>query len=69
MMKADDFRSIDLQDLDARIQEMRKQLFNLRMQLHSSQLSNTNRIREMRRDISRALTVKRELISQAGNQS
>ncbi|RJP24527.1 MAG: 50S ribosomal protein L29 [Candidatus Omnitrophota bacterium] len=68
-MKADDFRSIDLQDLDARIQEMRKQLFNLRMQLHSSQLSNTNRIREMRRDISRALTVKRELISQAGNQS
>ena len=60
MMKADDFRSLSLEELDVRIAEMRKQLFNFRMQLHSSQLSNTNKIRDAKRDIARAMTVQNE---------
>ncbi len=68
-MKADDFRSLSIPELDARVSELRKELFNFRMQLHSNQLSNVNRIRETRRDISRALTVRQELVSQTEGQS
>ncbi len=68
-MRADDFRSLSLEELDIRLHEMRRQLFNLRMQLHTSQLVNTNKIREARRDIARALTVKEEKSSEAGGQS
>ncbi|MGC9326447.1 MAG: 50S ribosomal protein L29, partial [Candidatus Hinthialibacter sp.] len=49
-MNADDFRSLNIQELDARIGDLRKELFNLRMQLHSNQLSNSNKIRDTRRD-------------------
>lgn len=67
-MKADDFRSLSQAELDVRIEDMRKQLFNLRMQLHSNQLTNTNKIRDIKSDIARALTVKGQMqISQAGN--
>ena len=68
-MNADDFRSLSIQELDARISDMKKELFNFRMQLHSNQLSNVNRIRETRRDIARATTVRNELKSQAEEQS
>ncbi len=68
-MKADDFRSLSVEELDIRIQEMKRQLFNLRMQLHSSQLANTNKIRDARRDIARALTVRNEITLQAGKES
>lgn len=68
-MNADDFRSLSVTELDARIADMRKDLFNFRMQLHSNQLSNVNRIRETRRDIARAMTVKKELLSKSEEQS
>ena len=69
-MKADDFRSLSLKDLNTRIEEMRRQLFNLHMQLHSNQLTNSNRIRATRRDIARALTIRKELVAQVdGEQS
>ena len=68
-MKADDFRALSVEDVDLRIADMQKQLFNLRMQLHSSQLANTNKIRNMRKDIARAITVRRELGSQTGSVS
>jgi len=67
-MKAEDFRSLTQAELDLRVEDMRKQLFNLRMQLHSNQLSNTNKIRDLKSDIARALTVRGHMqISQAGN--
>jgi len=68
-MKADDFRALSLQELDGRIADMQKQLFNLHMQLHSSQLSNTNKLRDMRRDIAKAWTVRQELDSKAGSET
>ena len=68
-MKADDFRSLAIPDIDARIADMKKELFNLRMQLHSNQLSNANKIRNTRRDIARARTVRQQLTSQAEEQS
>ncbi len=68
-MKADDFRSLSVPELLVRIEEMKKQLFNYRMQLHSNQLNNTNTIRETRHDIARAMTVRHELESQTEEQS
>lgn len=68
-MKADDFRTLAIPELDARIEDMKKDLFNLRMQLHSNQLTNVNKIRNTRRDIARARSVRNELQSQAEEQS
>ncbi len=68
-MKADEFRSLSVPDLKVRIEEMKKKLFNYRMQLHSNQLNNTNKIRETRNDIARAMTVRHELESQTEEQS
>lgn len=68
-MNADDFRSLSLEELNGRIGDMKKELFNLRMQLHSNQLSNTNKIRGVKRDIARALTVRKEKEVQAEVQS
>lgn len=62
---ADDFRSLSLEDLDTRLFEMKKQLFNMRMQLHSNQLTNTNEINATKKDIARALTVRGEKLREA----
>lgn len=67
-MKADDFRSLTAEELDAKLVDMRKQLFNMRMQIQSNQLSNSNQIRDTRRDIARALTVKQELAAQVAGE-
>lgn len=66
-MKADDFRSLSVVELDAKVMDMRKHLFNMKVQLQSNQLSNSNQIRDTKRDIARALTVRIELV--AGDQS
>lgn len=63
-MHADDFRSLTVEELEVRVQELKKQLFTNRMHLHSNQLTNTNQIRSMRRDIARAETVRTEKLSQ-----
>ncbi len=66
-MKADDFRSLSLEELDAKVQDMRKQVFNMKVQLQSNQLTNANQIRDTKRDIARALTVRFELTAQESN--
>ena len=69
-MKAEDFQALSLEELNARIEDMHKDLFNMRMQLHSNQLTNTNKIRTTKQDIARAMTIKRQKemqISEAGN--
>lgn len=67
-MKADDFRSLTAEELEAKLADMRKQLFNMRMQIQSNQLSNSNQIRDTRRDIARALTIQQELAAQAAGE-
>ncbi|MBZ0257053.1 50S ribosomal protein L29 [bacterium] len=62
---ADDFRSLSLDELNTRIFEMKKQMFNLRMQLHSNQLTNTNELNVTRKDIARAETVLGEKMREA----
>ena len=61
MMKASKIREMSAPELEAKIAELKKDLFNLRLQHATNQLDNTNKISEVKRDIARVNTVLREL--------
>ncbi|MCC7251408.1 50S ribosomal protein L29 [Hyphomicrobium sp.] len=56
-MKASDLRSLTLDQLDDQLAKLKKEQFNLRFQKASGQLENTSRVRQVRRDIARVLTL------------
>ncbi len=60
MAKASDLAVLDPTELRARLDESRKELFNLRFQLATGQLDNPARLGHVRRDVARVLTVLRE---------
>ncbi len=60
-MKASKIREMSATELEAKIAELKKDLFNLRLQQATNQLDNTNKISEVKRDIARVNTVLREL--------
>ena len=45
---------------EARLRELQEELFRLRFQFATRQLTNTARIRQVRRDIARAKTLQRQ---------
>ncbi len=59
-MFASEIREFTTEDLQYRLQETRRELFNLRQQWYSGSLQDNNRIRAVRKDIARMLTVLRE---------
>ena len=61
-MKASELRELSGEQLDDRLRELREELFNLRFQYATRQLTNTARIREVRRDIARVLTRQHESV-------
>lgn len=56
-MKAKDLVELGDDELAQRLKQSREELFNLRFQHAAGQLENTSRLREVRRDIARILTV------------
>ena len=60
MMKASEIRALTAEELSAKLGELKKDLFNLRLQLATNQLDNTNKINEVKHDIARINTVIRE---------
>jgi large subunit ribosomal protein L29 len=56
-MKAAEFRDMSLDQLDDQLLKLKKEQFNLRFQAASGQLENTARVREVRRDIARVMTM------------
>lgn len=60
MMKASEIRALSAEELAAKLGDLKKDLFNLRLQLATNQLENTNKITEVKRDIARVNTVIRE---------
>lgn len=56
-MKASDIRSQTPDQLKDQLSDLKKEAFNLRFQKASGQLENTNRQRQVRRDIARIMTV------------
>ena len=56
-MKAADVRAMTLDQLDDEVVKLKKEQFNLRFQRATGQLENTSRVRVIRRDIARMLTI------------
>ena len=56
-MKISEIREMTSEQLDAKLKELKEELFNLRFQLAINQLENTNRIGEVNKDIARVMTV------------
>ncbi len=59
-MKAEEFRDMSLDQLDDQLVKLKKEQFNLRFQRASGQLENTARVRQVRRDIARLMTIARQ---------
>ena len=59
-MKADEIRALTSEEIRQRLEEAYNELFNLRFQHSIAQLKNTNRIKEVKRDIARMKTILRE---------
>ena len=57
---ADELRELPDDELTARIDSAKEELFNLRFQLATGQLDTPARIREVRHDVARIHTVLRE---------
>ena len=57
IMKASEFRDMTIDQLDDQLSKLKKEQFNMRFQRASGQLENTARIRQVRRDIARLMTV------------
>lgn len=60
-MKAIEIRELSESELETRISEAKKTLFNLKFQKASGQLDNPMKIRNLKRDIAKIETVAREL--------
>lgn len=60
MMKANEIRELSAEELAVKLGDLKKDLFNLRLQLATNQLDNTNKINEVKHDIARVNTVIRE---------
>jgi len=56
-MKASEIRQKSANELRDLLIDLRKQQFDLRMQLGTGQLTEPNRLRQVRRDIARVKTV------------
>jgi large subunit ribosomal protein L29 len=56
-MKIEDLRTKTRDQLRAELAALKKEAFNLRFRKASAQLENTARVRQVRRDIARILTL------------
>jgi large subunit ribosomal protein L29 len=50
-------RELDVEELQQRVAQTRRELFNLRFQHATGQLENTGQLKEVRKNIARLLTV------------
>lgn len=59
-MRASELRDLGRAELDEKLDELKAELFNLRFQNATGQLDNPRRLGEVRKDIARVKTVRRE---------
>jgi large subunit ribosomal protein L29 len=59
MPSAAEIRELDDEELENRLLEARRELFNLRFQAATGRLDNNARVTQVRKDIARLLTVQR----------
>ena len=59
-MKINDIRKMSAEELNAKLKELKSELFNLRFQHAINQLENPHRIADVKKDIARVMTILRE---------
>ena len=59
-MKISEIREMTSEQLDAKLKELKEELFNLRFQLAINQLDNPHKIEDVKKDIARVMTVLHE---------
>ena len=60
-MKASEIRKLSAKELDAKLLELKDELFKLRLQQAVNQLDNPMRISAVKKDIARIKTVQRDI--------
>lgn len=60
-MKASEIRKLSIGEIETKLSDAREELMKLRFQQVTGQLTDTNRMRFVRRDIARMSTIIREL--------
>ena len=60
MMKAKELKNLSVEELNAKLEELKKDLFMLRMQHATNQLDNPLQIAATKKDIARVKTIIRE---------
>ena len=56
-MKVTEIRDFTNQELESNLADLKKELFNLRFQNATNQLDNTSRIKDVKKNIARIMTV------------
>ena len=59
-MKVTELRDMTADQLEAKLKELKSELFNLRFQHAINQLENPHKIADVKKDIARVMTVLRE---------
>jgi large subunit ribosomal protein L29 len=59
-VKAVDMRQMTVEELDAKLKELKSELFNLRFQHAVNQLDNPHKIADVKKDIARVMTILHE---------
>jgi large subunit ribosomal protein L29 len=59
-MKPKEWRDLGLEEVEAKLDQLRGELFTARIRKETGQLENTAKLRSLRRDIARAETIRRE---------
>lgn len=59
-MKPSQIRDLKIEEIEAKVADARHELMNLRFQQVSGQLTDASRLRSLRRDIARMLTIVNE---------
>lgn len=67
-MESQKIRELAPADLQKKLSDYRKELFNLRFQHATAQLENTQRIPQVKKSIARILTIMREQDTETGNE-
>ncbi len=62
-MQANDLRNKSVEDLKTELSNLQREQFNLRFQLKSGQLQQTDNVRKVRRDIARINTILSEKLN------
>jgi large subunit ribosomal protein L29 len=66
VVKPEELRELGIRELLEREGELARELFNLRFQLATGQLSNHTALKKTKRDIARVKTVLKELSARGG---